>query len=121
MTRGDAVAIALAAALIGALYAQHWQPAVDAGTVEIRRDGELAGRYPLSQARSLTVSGHLGDSTIEIRDGQVRFRQAPCRNQVCVHRGWLRHAGDAAACLPNRISLRLGGQGQGDVPDALSH
>ena len=36
-----------------------------------------------------------------------RYTQSPCRNQYCVHQGWLSRAGQVAVCLPNQISLEL--------------
>lgn len=119
MTRGDVLAIALAAALVGALYAHFWQPAVAATHVELRVGGDSVGRYALNQAREISVDGRLGASVLKIEDGRVRFVRSPCRNQVCVHNGWLHRGGDAAACLPNRVSLGLIG---GDAAlDGIAH
>lgn len=120
MTRGDALALIFGAALIGALYARHWQPAVAAEAFEVRSSGDFIGRYPLVQNRSLPVQGRSGVSQVEVRDGRVRFRSSPCRNQVCVHTGWLAQSGEVAACLPNRVSIRLIG-GQAAALDGLSY
>lgn len=120
MTRGDALAILLAAALVGALYARHWQPPVGASAVEVRSGDQPAQRYALTENRVIRVQGHIGESVLELRDGRARFRAGPCRNQVCVHSGWLRHSGDTAACLPNRVSIRLIGGGEERV-DGVSY
>lgn len=109
MTRADCLLIVLAAALIGTLYARHWQSATPAAWVEVRAGSEDLGRYSLDHGRSLDVDGRMGVSRLEIQDGRVRFAHSPCRNQVCVHSGWLSHSGDVAACLPNRVSITLGG------------
>jgi hypothetical protein len=116
-TRGDAIAIALAVVLVAALFAALWQPPEPAQAVEVRGTDGLVGRYGLERARTLAVPGPLGESEIRIADGAARFVASPCRNKVCVHRGWLRHGGDAAACLPNRVSLSLVGGGF----DAISY
>lgn len=105
----DAGLIVAALALLGVLYLQLWQPPVAADWVEVRRGGELIGRFPLNVPRELPLRGHDGTVVIRIADGRVRFLTSSCRNQICVHSGWQTHRGDAAACLPNRISLRLGG------------
>ncbi len=120
MTRGDALAVALGAALVGLLYARYWQPAVAAEAFEVRSAGAVVGRYSLAQAQSLTVAGRSGVSQLEVRDHRVRFRSSPCRNQVCVHSGWLAHSGDVAACLPNRVSVRLIGSAGAGL-DGLSY
>lgn len=109
MTRADCILIILTAALIGVLYARYWQPAAPAVWVDVRGGSEPASRYRLDQNRGLEVNGRMGASRLEILDGRIRFAHSPCRNQVCVHSGWLSHSGDVAACVPNRVSITLGG------------
>ncbi len=121
MTRGDLLVLVLAAALIGALYARYWQAPRAATAIELRRGHESPQRYALSPNRTLRVQGALGESVLELRDGRVRFRSGPCRNQVCVHSGWLAHSGDAAACLPNRVSIRLLGGSPEQAVDGVSY
>lgn len=119
MTRGDALIIALAAALVGASYARYWQPPVAATRFEVRVAGQVVGQYPLDIDRKLTINGKQGLSKLEVQDGRVRFAASPCRNKICVHGGWLSHGGDAVACLPNRVSVVLAGDAGGSV-DAMS-
>lgn len=119
MTRGDVVAICLAAAAVGAAYARFWQPAVAATQFEVRVAGTPGGRHALDRDRDIVVEGRLGPSLLRVQDGRVRFVSSPCRNKVCVHSGWLSHGGDAAACLPNRVSISLSGDA-GSGLDAVS-
>jgi len=111
--------VILAAGCIGTLYARFWQPAVAADTVEVRVAGERVGRYPLQVDRAVTVEGRRGPVLLTIQSGRVRFSRSPCRNQICVHSGWLSHSGDAAACLPSRVSISLTGHGA-ETLDAVS-
>jgi hypothetical protein len=118
VTRADVVAIALSLMLLGGLFAICWQPAQAAAWVEIRTGDRLVGRYPLAEDRELSVRGRLGDSHVRIEHGRVRFIDSPCRNRICVLGGWLSRSGDEAACLPNGVSIALGGGG--DPVDAVS-
>ena len=118
MTRGDFVVIVLASALVASLYAHFWQPSKPATSVEVRSGTTLVGRYPLSENRGLDIQGRAGVSHLDIRDGRVRFTDSPCRNKVCVNSGWLSHAGDTTACLPNGVSISL--LGNGEAYDAIS-
>ena len=119
MTRGDVLAICVAAAAVGAAYARYWQPPVAATHFAVRVAGERSGRYALDSNRELRIEGRIGTSVLRVDNGRVRFVSSPCRNKVCVHSGWLSHGGDAAACLPNRISISLSGTGGEDL-DAVS-
>ena len=118
MTRADVVVIALTCVLIAALTAHYWQPVRAATEVEVRSGNTQMGRYPLDQDRGLDVPGREGISHLEIRAGRVRFTESPCHNKICVNSGWLSHAGDTTACVPNGISITL--LGSGESYDAIS-
>ncbi|MDP9142889.1 MAG: NusG domain II-containing protein [Pseudomonadota bacterium] len=119
MTRGDVLTIAAAAALIGILFARYWQAPVAATQFEVRVASETFGRYALDIDREIRIDGRVGPSMLKVENGRVRFISSPCRNQVCVHGGWFSHSGDAAACLPNRVSISLSGNA-GEGLDAVS-
>ena len=62
---------------------------------------------PLEPPRRLEVTGPLGRTTIQVdRDG-ARFLSSPCPNQLCVRTGAVGRTGEVAACLPNRVAVRL--------------
>jgi hypothetical protein len=82
----------------------------DAGRLVIRQDGKIFASYTLNQDRTLNIHGPMGDSIVQIAHGKARFSRSPCTNQYCVHQGWLNKVGEAAICLPNRISLELMGK-----------
>lgn len=119
-TPGDAAVIALAAALVGGLFAAFWGPPAPAAWAEVRSGDVIVGRYALDRARTVEVAGRLGASRLALEPGRARFVTGPCRNQVCVHSGWLRHDGEAAACLPNGVSVALSGGAMASL-DAISY
>jgi hypothetical protein len=110
MTRADWTALILAAALLPVLYAHYWHSEGPAAEVRITANGQPEITLPLTGKRRFAVHGPLGDSVIEIRDGRVRFVSSPCNGQQCVHSGWLAHAGELAACLPNGIVVSILGR-----------
>jgi hypothetical protein len=110
LTPADSVLVLAATLLIGGLYVTLWSPASPPLQVEIRSGGELVVTLPLAENRRIEVPGTLGTSLIEIKDAQVRFVDSPCSNKVCIQSGWHRHAGEATACLPNQVSVRILGR-----------
>ncbi|HEY9198645.1 MAG TPA: NusG domain II-containing protein [Gammaproteobacteria bacterium] len=109
LTFADALVVLGAAALIGTLYVALWS-AESAQEVEIWSRGERVETLPLAEDRQLDIHGALGISHIEVRQAQVRFVSSPCSNKVCIHGGWLKHAGETLACLPNQVSVRILGR-----------
>jgi hypothetical protein len=77
--------------------------------------------YPLNQDRTIPVSGPLGETVIEIHDEEVRIVESPCRDQICVAAGTLESTGQWAACLPNRVFVRVEGSSVEGEIDALSY
>jgi hypothetical protein len=77
-----------------------------AALVQVRSDaGDMI--YSLQQNQIVTVPGPLGDTTIEISGGTVRFLDSPCRDKICITSGVLERAGQWAACLPNRVFVTV--------------
>lgn len=109
ITRADWLVLACAVLLLPLLYAHYWDDAGPAAKVRIAASGQSDIELPLDAQRRFTVHGPLGDSVIEVDNGRVRFASSPCRGQHCVHTGWLAHAGELAACLPNGIVVSVEG------------
>ena len=105
---GDWLVIATGLALVGWLFATLWQHE-PAGKVRVRSGDHIFATYSLNQERTIDVPGPQGITRIIIHQHQARIASSPCRNQYCVHQGWLKHAGQVAVCLPNRITVELAG------------
>lgn len=103
---GDWGIIIASLALVFVLFQQLWTHE-NAARVQIRLGNTVYGTYSLNQQREVLIKGPIGTTTISIMSGKARFSKSPCRNQYCVHQGWLSHAGQAALCLPNHLSLEL--------------
>ncbi|MDR1687901.1 MAG: NusG domain II-containing protein [Clostridiales bacterium] len=56
-----------------------------------------------------------------VKDGAVAFIESDCPDKVCVHSGYLKIPGQAAVCLPNRVSLRIEGTGEAGELDAVAN
>jgi len=66
--------------------------------------------YSLDDDKDLHFHGPLGDTTIEIHQGNVKVLDSPCRNKICINASPLNEIGDWNACLPNQIFLSIQGQ-----------
>ncbi|MNR12118.1 hypothetical protein D3C85_1284570 [compost metagenome] len=91
----------------------------EASSVIVRQNGTETVRLPLRLNRLHVARGPLGLTEIEIHNGQARIRRDPGPRQYCVQQGWLRHSGDIAVCLPNRVSIELAGADQ--AHDSLAY
>jgi hypothetical protein len=99
--------------LCGALFAAWltvtlWQGGA-ADKAVIRSGGSIFREVSLSRNQTIEVPGPLGISRIAVHDREVRVTSDPGPRQYCVHQGWLKQAGEIAICLPNQVSVELGG------------
>lgn len=106
MKLGDAAAAAVLLVLaVGLFLARGLQTGQQVLIVTVQ--GESAS-YELNEDQTLEIKPGV---VIEIKDGQARFVQSPCRDQLCVNAGWLERAGDTACCLPERTAIERRGTG----------
>ncbi len=86
--------------------------------VRIEVDGKLKYTFPLSKDRTVEFNGVIGMTTVEIKGGKVRIKEAPCPNRVCIHQGWIESG--ALICLPNKVIVTISRPDNSKGPDAIS-
>ncbi len=89
-------------------------------TVRIISDGKLIETVNLFSAedRTFTVEYQGRTNTIEIKDGQIRVKDAECYDHTCVKMGWLYSASMPIVCLPNHLVIEYAGSS--DDVDAVT-
>lgn len=107
----DILLIVIAIAALPFAYKQFWGPNYRGTEVDILVTGQEGQRHSLLRNQTLTINGKLGDSVIRIKNGKAAFIDSPCTNKQCIRSGWLDRNGDTTACLPNRITLSVVGNG----------
>jgi hypothetical protein len=106
----DFAALTLSAALtILAAFMVYGRPQDTAQVIIRSQSGSWV--FPLDAEETLTVSGPIGDTVVEIRGGRSRILASPCNGQTCVAAGHIYRQGQWAACLPNTVFLYIEGTG----------
>ena len=109
MTRADWTAIVAAFVMLPVLYVQFWSKTEPAHFVKLVHGKNEVEELSLTTDRQVEFAGDMGISTLEIKDGKVRFIASPCRGKVCIHSGWIHNSGQILACLPNGVLVELVG------------
>ena len=71
--------------------------------------------YPLTEPRTVVVSGAIGNTTIRIEHNTAFISDSPCPNKTCVNAAALKKTGDWNACMPNRVFLHIEGDTSEDM------
>jgi hypothetical protein len=101
--------------------------AVDAGKegkegkkyAEVLMDGAVLATLPLDSDGAYSPEG-LPGVRIAVREGAVGFAASDCPDKICVHKGFLSSSGQSAACLPNRLVVRVV-SGSGEELDSVAY
>lgn len=102
----DLLPLFLAVALSVSLSVTAWERMEGETLVEIRSE-EGTFVFPMHQDRYFSARGPLGNTVIRIQGEEAWFESSPCPNQLCIQAGHQHRPGQWAACLPNRVFLRI--------------
>lgn len=97
-----------------------WRPLAPPPAATVRVEGREHLALPLSEARIVPAAGPLGVTQVQVGPQGARVLTSPCANQACVRQGWVSHAGEVVACLPNRVVVVIAGPAPAGDPDAVS-
>ena len=85
----------------------------------IEKDGKETERYRFSDIKEnepviSEIKTDLGSVFVEIGSDYAMIKDSPCHSKLCVKTGKITKSGQAAVCLPCRVSVRIGGKSQYD-------
>jgi hypothetical protein len=80
--------------------------------VIIKVEEKDVARFPLGADQVIQVEGPLGITEVEISQGKARIVHSPCKLKVCIKSGYIQYADRLAACLPNKVVVRIEGETQ---------
>jgi hypothetical protein len=109
VTRGDRFVVASVLALAALAWPVTYLAAAGRSDVAVVTAPGGTSEIALRPDRTLGVAGARGPLTLELRDGAVRVLEAPCPDRLCVHQGSVSAVGSALVCVPNGVSVRVGG------------
>ena len=120
-TPADRAVLVLAWAGMIALAAHAYRAPAGEEAVVVVGD-QVARRVSLEGERTLTVQGAQGPAKLRVAHGGIRFVHSPCDAKRCLRAGWQTRAGDSAACVPNRVLIRVSGDSDSDSDrDAVNY
>lgn len=76
-------------------------------TVVITVNGEVAGRYLLSENRKITIDNQYGTNVIAISNGQLYVETADCNGNDCVKHAPVSKGNEAIICLPHKLAITI--------------
>ena len=82
-------------------------------SVKVEIDGKISAVYSLSADGEYPLNG--GTNILVIEKGEAFIKTSDCPDKTCVRTGRLRHVGESAVCLPNRVSVTVVGEDTGGV------
>lgn len=109
MTRGDRIVVAVVALLAAVSWPATMLLASGRGDVAVVTAPAGASEIALSPDRTVDVQGVQGVVRLEISGGSVRVTDVSCPDRLCVAQGRVSSKGAALVCVPNGVTIRVGG------------
>lgn len=119
VTRGDwivVLVVLVAAALSYPAAGVAAEGSADTATIESPAGSSSVS---LSEEADLHVEGRTGGLDVRVSGGSVRVFSARCPDKRCMRMGPATEPGDVIVCVPNGISVTIGGE-RADALDAVS-
>lgn len=76
-------------------------------TVLVSADGQTVKELPLDENADFGING----VTVEINDGKVAVTHSDCPDGLCMKMKNAENVGDSIICVPNKVSVRIVGDG----------
>ena len=90
-------------------------------TAYVIEDGETLYEIRLGSVKEPYTLELENGVTVSVAPGEIRFASSDCRGQDCVRCGVLTKAGQAAACVPNKVLVMLEGEKAEGDPDIITY
>lgn len=109
MKKRDFILIGVILLVAAILFLSFWFTRKDGAYVTVRVDGEVVARYGLDEDGEYALGG--GTNVLKIEDGKAFMIYADCPDHVCISRGQISKSGETITCLPNKLTVTVGGDG----------
>ena len=85
----------------------------DGDYVVVKVDGNEVATYSLTQDGEYSLNG--GTNVLRIENGKAYLVSANCPDHLCVKQGKIDQSGETITCLPNRLTVTVYSQTEGEV------
>lgn len=106
LKNGDALIIAVLSFLCVFLFALPLFTGNKNAVAAVWLDGEKIKEINLSDT-SKNFEFSVGNCVFSVEAGKIRFVSSDCPDKLCVKSGYLSKNGDTAACLPNKVVVKI--------------
>lgn len=94
--------------LFMAFFAKKLKSNEDGSYLRIELNGKEYGRYPLNKDKTFKIKiGEDEYNVVEIKNKEVRMKEANCRDLLCTHMPSIKKVGETIVCLPHRLILEI--------------
>lgn len=110
MRKGD-----IALIIIAVIFLVLWLiPKPQGSTVIVSLNGEVYKEVSLNENSVIPIETEFGKNTVFIENGEVFVADANCPDGLC-EKDRISKSGESIVCLPNRLSVTVGGKNKEEV------
>lgn len=104
--KGDVLIVAVLSLICVFLFAFPLLKGSENVVAAVWLDGEKVKEIDISSvSKSYEIS--VGSCVLSVEKGKIRFLSSDCPDKLCEKSGYLSKNGDTAACLPNKVVVKI--------------
>ena len=106
LKKGDVLIIAVLSLLCVFLFVLPLLNGSENAVAAVWLDGEKVKEVNLSDT-SENFEFSVGNCVLSVEEEKIRFVSSDCPDKLCIKSGYLSKNGDTAACLPNKVVVKI--------------
>ncbi len=121
ITKNDILLIGCILAFIAVIFSvRFFADRGEALTAEVYFDGKLIDSVNLTDKEEKRIlTGKDSGVVIIAKNGEIFFEESSCRDKICIKSESLNSSDDFAACLPEKVIVKVIGEKSDTEPDAI--
>ena len=75
--------------------------------LRVELNGKEYGKYPLNKDKTFKIKVDNEYNIVDIKNGEVKMKEANCRDLICTRMPKIKKVGETIVCLPHRLILEI--------------
>ena len=82
---------------------------------DIYISGKIVKTINLRVDKDYAFQGKMGRFKVQVKNGKIGVVETSCKEKICKRMGFIQKAGSEIICVPNRIVIKIRGEGKIDA------
>ena len=102
------IVLLLFLSILMAVFVKGFKSDQNGNYLRVELNGKEYGKYPLNKDKTFKIKVDDDEyNIVDIKNGEVKMKEANCRDLICTHMPKIKKVGETIVCLPHRLILEI--------------